>query len=633
MPPLVCTLCRSQLFNPTTFSRLLIASDDYDGFSNGGLIVTASKDSLQSSVKDHCGLCTLLLHLLHDVKSIQPNQELTFRIFAVSPSDQHTDISTLYVSSELTGTTSFSVFADTDDPAAEYITARRPEWRLDYPGTFDVVRQWMRTCDEEHESCRRTIIPEMPTRALDVGSTQSTPTELKLVETNGELESYATLSYCWGAAQPAMLTTENYEGYLKEIEAETLPRSIQDAIRVTREIGIRYLWIDSLCILQDSAIDQAKEISRMGEIYKDAAITIMAAGAETCNDGFLHRDASNTEEWSIPWISPQGPEGAINLQPSTTYNYDPELDPVNKRAWIYQERLLSTGLLIYPLTPHPIQWSCPTLLSSNGGTVPELEQTGLTRLPILYQSSKTVTEEEQISLWQIWNSVVTNYTTRSLTDPSDKLPAISGIAQRFQEIWGGEYYAGLWSHYFIRGLMWKRFAAKPEDRSFTELKERKYIAPSWSWASKQDRIIQSLTKSEIFVHEGFSVRSISTTPTIPGNSFGQILAGEMRVCGCLKIGIWSVRSQQLFNLLQSDNSEKVQVGTGQPDEDTWGPGKELDVTCLLILNPEKYENYVPCGLLLSQIDADKNVFERAGTLNLIDREWFEGAEVGEVVVV
>lgn len=167
----------------------------------------------------------------------------------------------------------------------------------------------------------------------------------------GQKAPYAALSYCWGGSQPVTLTAHTMTGMLGGLATSTLPATIQDAIIVTRKLGLRYLWVDALCIFQDSPSDKDAEIAKMDQIYQNARLTISAASAETCQDGFLaprswRGDFSpSTSYSSIPFACPNGKTGNVLLRESMIYSSQTE--PLNRRGWALQESILSSRVLIY----------------------------------------------------------------------------------------------------------------------------------------------------------------------------------------------------------------------------------------------------------------------------------------------
>lgn len=144
---------------------------------------------------------------------------------------------------------------------------------------FEMISTWIKDCQDNHSACKSTTsCGTLPTRVIDVGSPDGR-TEPRLYETSGEPGDYIALSHCWGGAQPLRTTKETICSLKTCIPWAELPNTFQDAIKVTRGLGIRYLWIDSLCIIQDDAQDWEREAANMAVIFEAAYLTIAATAA------------------------------------------------------------------------------------------------------------------------------------------------------------------------------------------------------------------------------------------------------------------------------------------------------------------------------------------------------------------
>jgi hypothetical protein len=137
--------------------------------------------------------------------------------------------------------------------------------------SFAIVKQWLDDCVEKHTKCSPTA-GRLPARVLDVVSNK-----VKLVETQQKSAPYLTLSHCWGNKKIITTTKATLKSRKSDIPWLSLSRTFQDAITITRELGFRYLWIDSLCIIQDDKKDWERESAKMASIYADSWLTIAAA--------------------------------------------------------------------------------------------------------------------------------------------------------------------------------------------------------------------------------------------------------------------------------------------------------------------------------------------------------------------
>ncbi|EGN94889.1 hypothetical protein SERLA73DRAFT_187983, partial [Serpula lacrymans var. lacrymans S7.3] len=167
----------------------------------------------------------------------------------------------------------FYVIVDTDDNAACYIAARELVLDVASLASYKLASECIAECTRHHDSCPKPDQTILPTRVIDC----SEPNRPKMVIcTQG---SYVALSYVWGETQPYS-TTANIDSLVRDgLDIEKLPKTIKDAILSTCRLGLRYLWIDAFCILQDSRKDKNREIRQMRRIYRDAYVTIVAASA------------------------------------------------------------------------------------------------------------------------------------------------------------------------------------------------------------------------------------------------------------------------------------------------------------------------------------------------------------------
>ncbi|KAF2094639.1 HET-domain-containing protein, partial [Rhizodiscina lignyota] len=278
----------------------------------------------------------------------------------------------------------------------------------------------------------------LPRRVIDVSKAYP-----KVILTQGESEPYACLSYCWGGQQNLVTTRANVNEHACGIKAE-LPRSIQDAITVTRRLGFKYLWVDSLCIVQDDEGDREGQIELMGEIFANAYVTISAATAKSCQDGFLnersHQSGSRPPPVDVACLLPDGREDTIQLHQRGSASIR---EPIHERSWALQEDLLSPRLLFFGETE--VSWSC---------TCESSQPSGMRR--VLFPWNKTAIR--QAWLRSFWEDVITEYSCRKLTRPSDKLPALAGLASKFSEISNmqpSDYVAGFWRPWLKRHLVWR----------------------------------------------------------------------------------------------------------------------------------------------------------------------------------
>jgi len=274
------------------------------------------------------------------------------------------------------------------------------------------------------------------------------------VVTNSAEAQYAALSHCWGKEPFGTTKRNNLAEHCKRIDFDKLTKTFQEAIIVTQSLGIRYLWIDSLCIVQDDEDDWRRESVKMGRVYKDAVITIAASGARDGSEGCFMERNSSQETIAIPYTA-QG--ASTPIQGEFVYVAlfpDQEIcsidqAPLGERAWITQEWMLSPRIVHF--TQARMIWVCKTVIEAEDGepAARSDEQWLLPRVRAYYdakfttKAQKTDSFEDARQFFADWCSLVATYTSRKLTRDSDKPIAIQGLATEISDLVGDRYTAGI----------------------------------------------------------------------------------------------------------------------------------------------------------------------------------------------
>jgi hypothetical protein len=344
----------------------------------------------------------------------------------------------------------------------------------------------------KHKHTQRTYKPKpwkspessLPTRLIEIVNDDTFPT-VRLAVTAGQVGSYLALSYCWGGAQEHATTTTNVKEYLQEIPRFSIPDTISDAVHVTKSLGFKYLWVDSYCIIQNHEADVMTELAKMSSIYQNAAITICAASARSCEDGFLGERIKTTQRaretrCTIPLKDRYGqPAGSFHLDVvlhrAAKEHLTLDNEPLNKRAWALQEIALSPRKLYYG--EERLIWSCEYGETPDGGRWTYADQGIWLSMPLSSsQDSKT--------MLKAWFKAVEMFSKRALTAANDKFPAVSAIAAEVQHRTNWTYAAGLWQEAMLHCLGWSR--ARDTDPSARHIAQ--WRAPSWSWASLDEAV-------------------------------------------------------------------------------------------------------------------------------------------------
>ncbi|KAL2198316.1 heterokaryon incompatibility protein-domain-containing protein [Corynascus similis CBS 632.67] len=414
--------------------------------------------------------------------------------------------------------------------------------------SLELARRWLDGCVQNHKDCEVPPDTPMPTRVLDIGDEDRDPV---LVETKGRVGRYATLSYCWGKKPQLKTTKESLSAFLKAIPVDELQQTALDAIKICRHLGMPYLWIDALCIVQDDEDDWLRESSRMCEIYSSSTLTIAAAWSINATQGiFVHQQYGgpghsqvfsfgDTEVHArrVPLDEHVGNPLAVNTGRQYTsrvaeksWVLRPRQVPLARRAWTVQERVLSRRVLYY--TPQELWWECDSCWAcecEEGESFDPVDDANIGSFGWLRnpKRSKSLTPDQAYKKWAV---IVFLYSAGNLTILSDKLPALSGIAQQFQRALqtrfgiADDYLAGMWRRDLAQQLLWligpyvgrPRLAPYPVECGI----------PTWSWASVNGIINHAWDEQEDGLDPLFTIRDVSTN-LATSDPFGKISGGKL----------------------------------------------------------------------------------------------------------
>lgn len=485
---------------------------------------------------------------------------------------------------------------------------------------------WLQRCTSGHKKCQRLTptISKLPTRLVDLGSEAHIVRPSLCYSANlPHRARYATLSHRWGGAQMPMLTLATVQRWTDAIPISILSSTFRDAMEATKRLGMRYLWIDSLCIIQDSEEDWRREAAAMGDVYRNSYCSLSAAACHSVNNQglFVQRDPRDiypcvVEAQHALWKN--GDCRQWYCFPRDIFAQNVTQSPLMTRGWVVQEHILAPRILHF--AKQQMFWECLELQACESLPAGVFDTKMLKQGKLSVDSSSLEIEvgyrnspyrklaERQF----LWNEVVQKFSTTTLTYPDkDKLAALSGLAKAVDV--KSEYLAGLWRDYLAVHLMWGRYAG-----SAILERPKKYQAPSWSWASVNGQIFTTRVwpiKSEKVVADVLEARVelVSDDPT------GPVRAGYLRLRGCLApvtVRKWPPRKGyvEIWNYdIREDPSkdDKIQV---HPDVDF--DGDEARFHCFLITVRDDYLSPGGCcsgdGILLEPTGAGKGEFYRRG---------------------
>ncbi|KAK5676490.1 hypothetical protein LTS10_010791 [Elasticomyces elasticus] len=330
-----------------------------------------------------------------------------------------------------------------------------PEYDLASGSTSSVqslqkIKDWLLQCDT-HPACVswhhiNGVSPSAPTRLLEVTPAKRHPT-IRLDMTDKLHRTpvcYTTLSHCWGRTLNIKLLRKNVRRLQIAIPWNSFPRTFQDAVVVTANLGVRYLWIDSLCIMQDDKQDWAREASRMSAVYINSFLNLTADASTDSHGGlFRKRDSRLVHSFFVPSVHPR-PDGREYLCYADSWKEDVEKTQLFSRAWVLQEVCLAPRVVRFGVSQ--LHWDCVYKTTSEG-------------LPTNYNSDAPRSYKHRLlhihseivktglnELYDFWTRTILDYSLRRLTYTSDRSIAVAGLARAFRQ------YAGLNDTGYVAGL-------------------------------------------------------------------------------------------------------------------------------------------------------------------------------------
>ncbi|KAL7910809.1 heterokaryon incompatibility domain-containing protein [Trichoderma velutinum] len=415
------------------------------------------------------------------------------------------------------------------------------------PTGIFTLKQWVFGNSKE-KAALQTLY--RPTRLIHVGSKRESSL-IRLVESDThadmaeEPQPYLALSYCWGKKSPSLTTTRSNYSHLKtSISFDALPKTYQDTVRIARALGVKYIWIDALCIIQDDVADWEKESQVMAEIFRNSLVTIIPLRTTSSDDGFLERNPSikipyHSAEWNVSGsyflrhipFSYENAESALRCSPSFSDRplyLEIENSVWHTRGWTFQEDMFAMRkLYIGQLMMHWDSLKPIDILRTEDKIIDDkLDRIGNAKSSIIHTSTPWRGDYD----YEGWYNPILEYSHKKLTYETDRLPAVSSYAKLIASKSGDTYLAGLWKKNLHRGLLWKiRRRGRWTFRQLKGFLKRppQYVAPSWSWA----RIRSDLTMDNSDRMELECEVLEAETKAHGGDIYGRVSGGHLLLRG------------------------------------------------------------------------------------------------------
>ena len=615
---------------------------------------------------------------------------------------------------------SISSLTHSPDPAQPIIPDAINDTHTGSARTMSLIRSWLTHCQTHHQTtcAPPSPVPPLPTRLIDVSPSNQPPNTAVLVETatlppeERATATYLALSHCWGLHPPLTTTTVNLPSHLVSLppftpdtttplpsptstdiplstpltplaqtpQTPTLPPTFHHAILTTRALGHRYLWIDSLCILQDSRTDWAHEAARMGAYFAGCALVLAAVKSADSRGGLW----TPREAWAwqpLKGVKVQMPGvGVVNREDGkgwAWYDWPAGEEvvrvgrvlawkeaalvgwdgggegsggeggkggralalgegPLDGGAWTMQELVLAQRTVRWE--GFRVRWVCkggeasenaPEMREVGEGLAEVAKGLGAGWARLLGDGGKVWEGVDRRELYMDWYRTVERYTVRGITKQFDILPAIGGLASRFRELVDDRYVAGLWEKDLHQGLLWMvEGPIRPGEQPFR--------APSWSWASINLTSIKFDKIPQPKYHGGWNkdwceIDEI-TTPLATINEYGEVDGGMLRVTGYLREfrlagasvadKLYGIRKNVLLDPVTGESLGNIFLDYPRMSTDP-----TLSVWCLPVLHTGSAGgNLTSLCLALVPVDSGNGgqKYRRFGLATVTNRKWDHG---------
>lgn len=480
------------------------------------------------------------------------------------------------------------------------------------------IQAWVGRCLENHQQCQwPEDVAQLPTRVIELNIEDGTQ-DIRLVDGKDHHGQYGVLSYCWGSSPESIFqtTTINLQQNYSRITFEdpSFNKLFRDTIVFLRSLGISYLWIDALCIIQDDKADWLAEASKMASVYSNAYLTISASVSTSPDSGLFYPENSYLPTFGPPWGHPQPMSIDVIV-----------LGSLAKRGWCLQERCLSRRILHFG--EQQIHWECP------GATCSEHVGRDPTQSPehVLDMFSPMVLgprgfrgepEPEQQRLqgqhvyedpYHRWYEIMKDYTGRLLTKETDRIPALLGLINKFEAATGDSLHSasGLWRGDMVFGLLWSR----ERDYHSDSTEVHRPDMPTWSWLSVAGMVEWPMNGSQKVREQVLAITALSLDEA----TMSITLRGKLARLGDLNgisISQDSLKVHENFELNWDIKPPFAPRGWNTWARDKYAGDLLDEVHVLLIVEPGDGREQYGHGLLLAKGSTHTEMYRRVGYVEL-----------------
>lgn len=572
----LCSMLMGIIYAEQSFAHVAAlnlhqAEGNWDDGPHFQFLLRASRISLDESEKIVLGI------ELRQIASKPKPLDTTIAHTAIHLSPAYTEPSGSSMHCAAIGTETPGII-DSKPPVPSIYATEPPIWEHRLP----LVKAWLQECIDNHDC---VLVPSsLPTRLLSIkeGPIHIINTSKLPIGTK-----YCTLSHCWGPNPDLtwQLKRSNLKSYEASIPSNAFFKTFQDAIYIASSLGVGYLWIDSLCIIQQDTEDFQREATRMSTIYGNSYLNIVATSASNGSEGCF--SSHPFLPFSRAEIEAEGQ--CYQARPKHLYKYGFLNTPVSSRAWCFQERVLAPRTLHF--SKAQLFWDCNSKFEAEC-------------FPSVFPGSDYIWLQKK-DLGSHWSEMIYQYTGCKLSDPNDKLIAFAGVIKRMEQQLQDKCYAGIWESNVETNLLWCYFRPKPV---------HEYRAPSWSWASI-DGEINTPDLAEQPSRTFGRVLDIRITPC-GDNPLGKLRGGTLKVACRTLVNISNEVNEAFSNA--SGNVRRVFFEAWDAHIQIFGDSTSLPLLCdnVFYAMPLVIIRRKVKGLIITP--GDKGLFHRIGMFSVLD---------------
>ncbi|KAH7063883.1 heterokaryon incompatibility protein-domain-containing protein [Paraphoma chrysanthemicola] len=492
-------------------------------------------------------------------------------------------------------------------------------------GLLGKLEIWLSNCDT-HPECVPVGGDFVPARLICI-TDDADDYDIR-VSSSTDRVPYAALSYCWGSSEQPTTTKANLSARSTGLQTSILPKTLQDAIFITKGLGLKYIWIDSICIVQDDENEWAVQASRMASIYSAAYVVLAATSSEDSSEGFLQLRKKPS---IFSFHDKHG--GIVEVQAMRNDSHDCYLYgdstkfPLFRRGWCMQERFMARRVIHF--LPHEALFVCRKERQCECDSLADWTRSlGTTNGGKAFRELSALAElkDENSSIYDkfgwLWAIIVQEYSSLALTHPEDVLPALSGIATSLARLNPGPYIEGLWACGIAYQLAWtpKKY---PSERqcAVPSLKDQPH-RPTFSWTHWQygvDFVFRTYWDERLCTFLSTDIQPATE------NSYGPSLGGSIRLNGKTVSGLdlkQYLRSESPSLCIQLDLVVAFEPELTRKEAIPW----ERIMLLGLIHHTEV------CTLLLQRCEGGPE-YARIGLVEDLPAPWFFEHAVDDIVAI